>query len=135
VKKLIQSRVVMLVLGGLLGGIFGSGALWEWRKTGTEQAKYELDRITKIVDVRQKLEDNILKVLEIYKKNDSMTREDDPFKRQQLSREVEMEWKYKFPAIKGNIDQLESMLAKLENREPRNFDHFAPIPVILTIRR
>jgi hypothetical protein len=78
--------------------------------------------------VREKLEANILKVLEIYKNSDNVGREKDPIKREQLSREVGMEWKYKFPTIKNNIDQLETILANLENREPRNFDNIRPIP-------
>jgi len=136
VKKIIQimqSRIVFLVLGGLLGGIFGSGALWEWRKTGTEQAKYELEKAKQILDVREKLEGNILKVLEIYRNSDNVGQEKDPIKKEYLSRDVGRDWKYKFPIIKNNINQLESILAKLENRELRNFDNLQPIPYNLRL--
>jgi len=136
VKKILSSVSLTAVITFLLTAFLGqSGWLWEWRKTETEQAKYELERTKQALEVREKLDSNILKVLDLYKNSDNVSRENDPIKKQQLLREVEMEWKYKFPTIKNNIDQLESILAKLETREPRNFDHIAPIPTIHTIRR
>ena len=134
--KKILSSTLLLVVGGVLTAFLGqSGWLWEWRKTGTEQAKYELDKTRQALEVREKIEANILKVLELYKKSDNVSHEKDPTKEQQVLRELEMQWKYQFPTIKNNIDQLESILAKLENREPRNFDHIAPMPYNLKVFR
>jgi hypothetical protein len=133
VKKILSSLSLTAVLTFFLTAFIGqSGWLWEWRKTGTDQAKYELEKTKQALEVREKLEANILKVLEIHKNSDNVGREKDPIKNEQLSREVRMEWKYKFPTIKNNIDQLESILAKLENREPRSFD-FQPTPYNLRV--
>jgi hypothetical protein len=120
-----------------IGTILGPGFLWEWRKTGTEQAKYELERITKILDVREKLESNILKILDLYKSTNVTNDEKDPIKKAiqkaQREHETRMKWTQKFPVFKNNIEQLEKILAKLENREPRNFSDLRPPPYNLRL--
>jgi hypothetical protein len=124
-------KIFWYILPGLtfvLGLVFGQGALWEWRKMGTEQAKYELEKTKQALEVREKLEANILKVLDLYKSANTTNNEKDPIKKAQLQQETRMKWTQKFPVFKNNIEQLEKLLAKLENREPRDFSDLQPPP-------
>jgi hypothetical protein len=108
-------------------------------KVDLEKAKFELEKTSKISDVRQNMEGTFLKVLDLYKKYSTLVEaaEKNPRKehRDKTKREIEAVWKHAFPPIKDTLTQLETMLANLENREPRNVDLLVMEPFIPQIIR
>jgi hypothetical protein len=95
-------------------------------KADLEKAKFELEMTSRVSDIRNNIEATFLKILDLYRKHSTLVEAADKRSRKEdrdkTKREIETIWKYEFPPLKDNLIQLETMLANLENREPRNFD-------------
>jgi len=119
----------------LISGII-AGNLWPWKQADINRANYELDKTSKIIEIRNNIDTNIIKLLALYKKHTELTRElsknysED--NRERISRETDNIWKYEYPSIESNIKQLEAVLSKLENRDPRMFNF--PLPPLTGLK-
>ena len=154
-KKAAKRQKVLTI--GLAVFTFLFGALaghWWSSKHGTVQqvthelertqfdlakAKSELEKMSKISDIRNNLEADVLQIFDVYRKHSKLVEAADKNVskniRDKTKRELEMLWKADFPPLKDQLIQLESTLSKLENREPRDFDLPAMEPFIPNIMR
>ena len=103
------------------------------------QAKSELEKMSKISDIRNNLEADVLQIFDVYRKHSKLVEAADKNVSKNIKdttkRELEMLWKSDFPPLKAHLTQLESTLSKLENREPRDFDLPAMEPFIPNVMR
>ena len=154
-KKAAKRQKVLTI--GLAVFTFLFGALaghWWSSKHGTVQqlthelertqfdlatAKSELEKMSKISDIRNNLEADVLQIFAVYRKHSKLVEAVDKNVskniRDKTKRELEMLWKSDFPPLKDDLTQLESTLSKLENREPRDFDLPAMEPFIPNVMR
>ena len=103
------------------------------------KAKSEREKMSKISDIRNNLEADVLQIFDVYRKHSKLVEAADKNVskniRDKTKRELEMLWKSDFPPLKDHLTQLESTLSKLENREPRDFDLPAMEPFIPNVMR
>ena len=57
----------------LISGII-AGNLWPWKQADINRANYELDKTSKIIEIRNNIDTNIIKLLALYKKHTELTR-------------------------------------------------------------
>src|ERR1051326_6769979 len=107
------------VLAFVLGTLFGSGSIWQWKQTQIEGQKAELDRIVRTTELRRQQNDLYLKFINVsrqivqnasgYSKNlDSDARN----KNGDLNAQLEL--------TKDDLLTLEKAIATLEGRQPRS---------------
>ena len=154
-KKAAKRQKVLTI--GLAVFTFLFGALaghWWSSKHGTVQqlthelertqfdlakAQSDLEKMSKIADIRNNLEADVLQIFAVYRKHSKLVEAVDKNVskniRDKTKRELEMLWKSDFPPLKDDLTQLESTLSKLENREPRDFDLPAMEPFIPNVMR
>jgi hypothetical protein len=103
------------------------------------QAKFALEKTSKLADIRHNLAAVVLQILDVYRKQSKLVEVADNNAskniRDKTKRELEMMWKSAIPPLKDRLTQLESTLAKLENREPREFVFPALEPCIPYVMR
>jgi hypothetical protein len=83
-------------------------------------AKYELDKLQKITDLRKELEANFTKILDPNRRSDEANNGEDGKNKKNSA--VQRIAKNNISSLSESVVQLEEALAKLENREPRKFD-------------
>ena len=90
------------------------------------QAKVELDKASKISDIRNNIEAVLLRIFGVYSKHSKLVEAADKNmsknKKEKTKRELEMVWESEFSPLKDHLTKLENTLSELENREPRDFD-------------
>ena len=150
-KKAAKRQKVLTI--GLAVFTFLFGALaghWWSSKHGTVQqvthelertqfdlakAKSELEKMSKISDIRNNLEADVLQIFDVYRKHSKVVEAADKNvskdKKEKTKRALEMMWESEFSPLKDHLAQLENTLSELENREPRDFDLPAPPPMML----
>jgi len=119
--------------------ILGTGGLWTNKQSGLEKSKYELDKTSKIVELRSKIEENMFKLTGLNRKYNELVIEHNIFlqngiverptkgdttwkdKYHNMVQETDNMYEYEFPTLENNIVVLESRLAILEGREPQKF--------------
>ena len=93
-------------------------------------AKVELDKASKISNIRHNIEAVLFKILDVNSKQS--TRVEGAEKnmnkntREKAKRELELRWASELSPLQDQLTQLEQTLSELENREPRNFDLLGP---------
>jgi hypothetical protein len=100
-----------------------------------DTTRLELEKTSKISDIRKNMEARFLKILDVYSKQSTLVeaanKNASKEKREKTIKEFAMLWKQELPPLQEHLTQLESALSALENREPRKFT----IPVIEPMRR
>jgi hypothetical protein len=90
------------------------------------QAKVELDKASKISDIRNNIDAVLLKILDVNSKQSKRVevaeKNTNKKTREKAKRELEMRWASELSPLQDQLTQLEQTLSELENREPRNFD-------------
>jgi hypothetical protein len=90
------------------------------------QAKVELDKASKISDIRNNIDAVLLKILDVNSKQSKRVevaeKNTNKNTREKAKRELEMRWASELSPLQDQLTQLEQTLSELENREPRNFD-------------
>jgi hypothetical protein len=90
------------------------------------QAKVELDKASKISDIRNNIDAVLLKILDVNSKQSKRVevaeKNTNKNTREKVKRELEMRWASELSPLQDQLTQLEQTLSELENREPRNFD-------------
>ena len=115
------------IVSFLIGALFGSGAIWEYQKIEIENKKLELDKIEKTTNFRKELDALMEEIL-------ITTREFIPLNlcssHSSRANNKAIELNAKLSLQKQNFDTLESKIAVLEEREPRdiNLQFSAPCP-------
>ena len=124
------------VLTFVVGVLLGAGGVWLWTQGAVKQAraaletttyhlqmaKYELDRLHKITDLRKEIDTNVTKILDGNRKSAEVNTGGNG--KDKKSMEVQRMSKNNLSSLSEKVAQLEETLAKLENREPRKFDFF-----------
>src|SRR5262245_6806733 len=100
-----------------------------------DATRVELEKTAKISDIRKHIEVSFLKIFDVYRTQSTLSeaanKNSNKEKRDKTIKELAMMWKQEFPPLQENLTQLESTLAALENREPRQLT----IPVMEPMRR
>jgi len=124
---------LFLGLTFVVGLLLGAGGVWLWtyravQQTRTElatatyhlnMAKYELDKLHKITDLRKELDANFTKILDVNSRSDEANNgENGKYKKKIEGQRIA---KNNISSWSESVMQLEEALAKLENREPRKF--------------
>jgi predicted negative regulator of RcsB-dependent stress response len=118
----------------VVGLLIGVGGVWLWTHRAVQQtrtalatatyhlniAKYELDKLQKITDLRKELEANFTKILDPNRRSDEANNGEDGKNKKNSA--VQRIAKNNISSLSESVVQLEEALAKLENREPRKFD-------------
>jgi hypothetical protein len=135
-KKARDHSNVSTVITLIVGAVLGSGALWSWKQ-------YELQIITKRIEMAEKIQANIISILALYNKNAELLNETgkDPngrLEKAEINMQISRIWDHEFPILEANLKTYEAILAKLENRNPRDFHlgtppRTAPTNVQLTV--
>src|SRR5262245_30281243 len=90
------------------------------------QAKVELDKASKISNIRHNIEAVLLKILDVNSKQSKrvevVEKNMNKNTREKAKRELELRWASEVSPLQEQLTQLEQTLSELENREPRNFD-------------
>jgi hypothetical protein len=90
------------------------------------QAKVELDKASKISNIRHNIEAVLLKILDVNSKQSKRVevaeKNMNKNTREKAKRELELRWASALSPLQDQLTQLEQTLSELENREPRNFD-------------
>lgn len=90
------------------------------------QAKVELDKASKISNIRHNIEAVLLKILDVHSKQSKRVevaeKNMNKNTREKAKRELELRWASALSPLQDQLTQLEQTLSELENREPRNFD-------------
>jgi hypothetical protein len=90
------------------------------------QAKVELDKASKISNIRHNIEAVLLKSLDVNSKQSKRVevaeKNMNKNTREKAKRELALRWASELSPLQDQLTQLEQTLSELENREPRNFD-------------
>jgi hypothetical protein len=113
---------VWTIVAFLIGTLFGSGGVWEWKKL-------EIERIVKTTDLREKENDQYAKILDLTNEYITATDQYSKVPNAQLNNKI-LQMKSHLEVMKDNFRTLENNLAQLEGREPRNIqiDFIPPAP-------
>jgi hypothetical protein len=129
---------VWRVLGGFFSGVgltfiltllFGNGAYWQYRESTLKTDQAQRERITKIIELRDKQLDTLQKILENSAKHteaqDSFLKTGDYKSQNEILR-----IKAYIESLRGNYRELEKDLSQLEGRPVKdiNLDFFTPLP-------
>ena len=118
----------------VVGLLIGVGGVWLWTHRAVQHArtelatatyhlnmaKYELDKLHKITDLRKELEAHFTQILEVTRRSEEATNGEHGKNKKNSA--VPRIAKHNLSALSANVVQLEEALAKLENREPRTLD-------------
>ena len=101
-----------------------------------DTTRLELEKISKVSDIRKNSEAIFLKVLDVHRKYSKIVEAADKNvsknKRGKTKKELEVMWESEFSPLKDQLTQLENTLAELEQRESREFD--LPITPTMMLR-
>jgi hypothetical protein len=93
-------------------------------------AKVELDKASKISNIRHNIEAVLFKILDVNSKQSKRVevaeKNMNKNTREKAKRELELRWASELSPLHDQLTQLEQTLSELENREPRNFDLLGP---------
>lgn len=100
------------IVAFLIGTLFGSGGVWEWKKI-------EIERVVRTTDLREKENDQFAKILDLTNEYINATDQHSKAPNPQLNNKI-LQMKSHLEVMKDNFRTLENKLAQLEGREPRN---------------
>ena len=108
-----------VVLSFVIGTLFGSGALWQWKDLQLKEKSQQLETVQGTAELRQKIDALYTRILEItdqfIKADNSYRQRPDPETNNQLVR-----LKSQLDIAKDDFLSLEKQLAAIEGRAPRN---------------
>jgi hypothetical protein len=123
------TSLVWTVITFLVGSAFGTGGYWEWQKLKLDTQKQELDTVVQTTDLRKQENDQYAKIIELTQRyveaKDQYSKTPSP----QLNNQM-VDMKAQLNLMKDDFTVLETKLARLEGRQPRNIpiDFVPPEP-------
>ena len=124
-REVQKSSKLLPILTLLLGTVGGSGAMWQWDNSQINHVRAKLETTTKVIEIREKIESNILRMLEFSKKYSDLDAEmnntSEKSKVENIKAEIIRIQEYAMPLLMTDIIHLENILSKMENRETRDF--------------
>jgi len=122
---------LLMIIVFVIGSLFGSGILWQWKRVELEGQQQELESVVKITNLRQLELDQYSKLIELVNEYEAAWKEYNKTSNLELGIKAN-ELKAQLDTAKDNFTALESKLAKLEGRPPRSLDlaFIPPVPPI-----
>ncbi len=106
---------VLPVLTLVAGTFLGPGVFWQLKHSGLEEKKGELDKARQIIEFREKMQQDLVKIIEIsnnYLAASSI--QPDEERNSEISK-----IRLRFDLARDNFIHLEALVAGLENRPPK----------------
>ena len=63
--KITKDSLSWAIIALLVGTLFGSGSIWQWQKNNLDRERFELEKITKSMEIRKRVDDLLADIIEI----------------------------------------------------------------------
>ena len=132
-KSSLQKWTPLLSL--IIGALIGPGFFWQWRQSGIEIKKQELDEAEKTTDLRAREDDIYAKIIELSNEYIQDTDQYSKAPSDELRIKI-VQQNSRLEAMKDDFTTLEAKLAHLEGRTPRTIplSFLPPKPPTLAIK-
>jgi len=127
--KITKDSLSWAIIALLVGTLFGSGSIWQWQKNNLDRERFELEKITKSMEIRKRVDDLLADIIEIsneyIKVSNSYYSSKNPSDGNEMKRLIT-----RLDVLKNDFKTIEKSLSLVEGREPREIqiDFIPPAP-------
>lgn len=127
--KITKDSLSWAIIALLVGTLFGSGSIWQWQKNNLDRERFELEKITKSMEIRKRVDDLLADIIEIsneyIKVSNSYYRSKSPSDGNEMKRLIT-----RLDVLKNDFKAIEKNLSLVEGRDPREIqiDFIPPAP-------
>lgn len=116
--KITKDSLVWAIIALLVGTVFGSGSIWQWQKNRLDREKFELEKMTKSIDMRKRVDDLLSDIIalsdEYIRVSNSYYKTRNPSDGNEMKRLIT-----RLDVLKNDFKTIEKNLSFLEGREAR----------------